>query len=100
MHFGSAGFIESEMKGQQCDVLLLCVPGWKKADGYLDRLPAILKPEVIIPFHFDDFTKPVRKYELPGALPFIGMKEFTEKLSAAMPKTEIRLPGLYEEMRF
>jgi len=30
MHIGSANFIESELQGHYCDVLFMCVPGWKK----------------------------------------------------------------------
>ena len=34
MHVGSAEFIASELDGHRCDVLFLCVPGWRKAAGY------------------------------------------------------------------
>ncbi|MBW2598663.1 MAG: MBL fold metallo-hydrolase [Deltaproteobacteria bacterium] len=52
MHAGSANFIESEVEGHRCDVLFMCVPGWTKIPEYCNRLPEILQPKVIIPFHY------------------------------------------------
>ncbi len=56
---GSADFIEQELEGQRCDVLFMCVPGWKRMPSFTDRLPALVKPRVIVPFHYDDFTRPL-----------------------------------------
>ena len=44
MHAGSANLIESALNGHHCDVLFMCVPGWKKVPAYTTHLLEIVKP--------------------------------------------------------
>ena len=91
IHVGSANFIESELEGRWCDVLCLCVPGWEYAEEYTTSLLQMLKPSLIIPFHFDDFTLPVGKDGYVASLPFLKMKSFIERIGASAPKATIRI---------
>ena len=99
MHAGSANCMVSELEGHGCDVLFMCVPGWKKSREYTTTLLDILRPGVIVPFHFDDFTAPIHGGRLP-TLPFIDMDGFLEEIRSVVPKTKIRMPLPYTAMRF
>ena len=100
IHAGSANFVESEVDGHRCDVLFMCVPGWKRVPQYCTRLPEILKPEVIIPFHFDDFSGPMDANMDAPALPFQDMKGFLSRISQSAPWAQIRVPRTFESMFF
>lgn len=100
MHVGSANFIESELHGHHCDVLFMCVPGWKRILGYSTHLLEIVKPKTIVPFHFDDFSAPIRPHLKPPTLPFVDMTGFLKRISQSAPDIEIRLPQPFETMTF
>ena len=95
---GSANLVEEELDGHRCDVLLMCVPGWHKTPGYISRLLEITKPQVIIPIHFDDFTRPVRRSGHYRQLSFLRMKEFTERVRSAAPGASFRKPRPFQTM--
>ena len=98
MHAGSANFIESEIEGHHCDVLFMCVPGWKKIPEYCTRLPAILQPKIIIPFHYDDFSSPMPEDGRAKTLPFQDMPGFLKRVSESAPGAEIRMIHPFESM--
>jgi L-ascorbate metabolism protein UlaG (beta-lactamase superfamily) len=98
LHVGSANLVEEELDGHRCDVLLMCVPGWHKTPGYISRLLEITKPQVIIPIHFDDFTRPVRRSGHYRQLSFLRMKEFTERVRSAAPGASFRKPRPFQTM--
>lgn len=100
MHVGSANFIESEAEGHRCDVLFMTVPGWKKVPEYCTRLPQILRPEVIVPFHYDDFSSPLRGDGTTRPLPFQDIEGFFRKIAGNVPGCEIRRVRPFEEMTF
>jgi L-ascorbate metabolism protein UlaG (beta-lactamase superfamily) len=91
LHMGSAGFLEKELDGHQCDVLFLCVPGWKKSPGYPERVIEIVKPSCVVPFHYDDFTFPL----MPGwkypVMKSADLRGFIGRLKMIRPDLEIRL---------
>ena len=99
MHAGSANCRVSELAGHSCDVLFMCVPGWKKSRDYTTTLLDILRPEVIVPFHFDDFTASIDGGKIP-VLPFTHMTRFLEEIRSVLPKTKIRMPRPYAPMKF
>ncbi|HON38464.1 MAG TPA: MBL fold metallo-hydrolase [Deltaproteobacteria bacterium] len=100
IHSGSAGFIESELDGHRCDVLFMCVPGWKSMPEYTTRMVNILRPEVIIPFHFDDFTRRMPRSGRIRMLPSIDLQGFVERVHKYSPGAVIRIPKTNEVMRF
>jgi L-ascorbate metabolism protein UlaG (beta-lactamase superfamily) len=98
MHAGSANFIESEVEGHRCDVLFMGVPGWKKIPEYCSRLPEILQPQIIIPFHYDDFFSPLPEDGRVRTLPFQDMPGFIKKVSESTPRAEIRMIRPFEPL--
>lgn len=100
VHAGSASFVESEIGDHRCDVLFMCVPGWKRIPEYTTRLVGILDPEVVIPFHFDDFTRPLSRSGDIRPIPFIDLKGFVERVHRYSPGAVILTPRTNEVMRF
>jgi len=99
MHAGSANAKISELAEHSCDVLFMCVPGWNKSREYTTTLLDHLRPEVIVPFHFDDFTASIDGGKIP-VLPFTHMTRFLEEIRSVLPKTKIRMPRPYAPMKF
>jgi len=100
MHAGSANFMESAVEGHRCDVLFLCVPGWKKVATYPDRLLQMVKPRVVVPFHFDDISAPMKPNMKAPMLPFQDRPGFVERVSRAAPGAQVRVPETFEPMTF
>lgn len=100
LHVGSANFIESELDGHHCDILLMCVPGWKKNPAYAAQLPKIVQPKIIIPIHFDDFSVPFPNNENPPHLPFLDMAGFLKTVSKNASDARVIIPTVFKEMRF
>ena len=100
MHIGSANFAESELQGASCDVLFMCVPGWKEFPGYTTRLLKIVKPKIIVPFHYDDFSTPISPNGRAGIVPFQDMAGFLKSVSQSVPGVEIRVARIFESMSF
>jgi len=100
MQAGSANFIESELDGHHCDVLFMCVPAWKKNPAYSTHLLKILKPQITIPFHYDDFSAPIRPHMKFPTLPFVDLAGFLKRIRQSAPDTEIRIPKPFETMTF
>jgi L-ascorbate metabolism protein UlaG (beta-lactamase superfamily) len=100
VHMGSANFIEAELERLGCNVLFMCVPGWKNTPGYPSRCLAVLRPEVVIPFHFDDFTSPIPKSRPVRVLPTADLKGFMEEVRRHAPGTVVLVPDPHEVMRF
>jgi L-ascorbate metabolism protein UlaG (beta-lactamase superfamily) len=97
---GSAHFIEPELEGHYCDVLFMCIPGWKSIPGYTTRLLQIVKPKVIVPFHYDDFSTPISPNGKAGIVPFQDMAGFLKRISQSVPDAEIRVARIFESMSF
>ena len=94
MHLGSANYIESQLDGHTCDILFMCVPGWKRKKGYTSRLIDIVKPEVIVPFHFDDFSRSIPKTGKTPVLPFQDISGFISEIKKNTPKVKIIFPEI------
>lgn len=100
MHVGTANLIDAELDGQECDVLFLCLAGWRMIPDYLGRVLSRVRPKVVVPFHFDDFSAPLPKDLRTPMLPGIPMKPFLEGIAALAPDAKIVLPDLYKPMEF
>jgi L-ascorbate metabolism protein UlaG (beta-lactamase superfamily) len=90
LHVGSAGFLEEELEGHRCDVLFLCVPGWKKWPGYPERVIEMVRPSCVVPIHFDDFTSPL----MPGwkypVMKSADLEGFIKRVKMVRPEPEVR----------
>jgi len=100
MHVGSANFRADAVSEYRCDVLFLCVPGWRSVPGYPEQLIDIVQPKVIIPFHFDDFSVPIKAGGKISRLPFLDMKGFLDRIYNRFPRIEIRMPEIFQPMVF
>ncbi|MBM3156610.1 MAG: MBL fold metallo-hydrolase [Chloroflexi bacterium] len=100
LHAGSANFLESELQGHDCDVLFMCVPGWKKVPEYTTKLLQIVKPKAIVPFHYDDFSVPLKLKTKTRNLPMLDMKLFLRQILKSAPDAEIRLLQPFESTIF
>jgi len=100
MHVGSANFIQSELEGHHCDILFMCVPGWKKTKGYVPRLLQIVKPKIIVPFHYDDFSSPTSLKKQAPTLPLQDMAGFLKEISHSAPDAEIVKAHTFESLSF
>jgi len=100
LHVGSAGFIEGSLKGHSCDVVFLCVPGWKRMKGYPQKIFELTGAKTAVLFHQDDFFSPI----VPGkrikniALSDVG--GLIKKIRSFSHDVEIIVPTLYETMEF
>lgn len=100
MHAGSANFIESELHGHSCDVLFMCVPGWKKVPGYTTRFLQMVKPKIIVPFHYDDFSAALSPNMKVPTLPLQDVAGFLKRISSTAPDAEIRTARIFESVSF
>ena len=93
---GSAGFKKNSIKDFDADILFLAVAGLDVMDeaynnNYQNLLIAPLKPEVLVPIHWDDFT--VSLSEKPLATPNVLFNlKFGSDLSKAFKELEKRNP--------
>lgn len=98
LHLGSAGFIESELENKKCDVVFLCVPGWKKIKHYPERIIELVKPDVVVLFHYDAFYKPCKK-KTPELM-FLGVNDMIKKIKNTSPAIRVIVPELFEIISF
>jgi L-ascorbate metabolism protein UlaG (beta-lactamase superfamily) len=100
LHLGSANFDETQMPGQTCDVLFLCVPGWKRREGYPRRLIEMTRPGTVVLFHYDNFSKP----HIPGGktrrMPLMDMPGMIQAIHGSGPDIDVRVPEIGEMLEF
>lgn len=100
MQCGSANYLDANITGQTCDVLFMCVPGWKKIPGYTSHLVEVLAPKVIVPFHFDDLSAAMPPNRKAPKLPFQSMDAFRARVMQSAPQAEFRVPETFERLSF
>lgn len=92
VHAGSAGLDMAALQGEACDVLFMCVPGWKKVPAYTTEMLRQLQPRLVIPFHFDDFTRPLGGSGKTPLLPFTNLAGFASTVAQTLPNASVRIP--------
>lgn len=81
LHVDSADFIDEELEGVRADVVCLCAIGRVYRRDYTRRIVELVRPEVVIPCHWDDFTLP---YDAPPRqLPGVDVEGFVREIRAA-----------------
>ncbi|GAB6097007.1 MBL fold metallo-hydrolase [Desulfatiferula olefinivorans] len=100
LHVGSAGFIPTAVAGRRCDVLFLCVPGWKKQSGYPEDLIDMTRPKTVVLFHHDDFFKPICEGKPVKSLSFIDMNGMKKRIASRFPSVSVLCPSVFEPMTF
>jgi len=96
VHLGSA-WVPPERIGA-CDVLYVCVSGWARAPEFVPRLLAAVQPQAVVPFHWDDFTVPLREGRAPPRVPFVDVEGFVGAVRRAAPGVRVRRVGVGEEV--
>jgi L-ascorbate metabolism protein UlaG (beta-lactamase superfamily) len=84
VHFGSAGWLEPEIRGLQPDVALLPVECHPNTNADVIRLAARLTPKLVIPHHWDDYYPPVSRMN--------RVKEFEAAIKIVAPGIKVYVP--------
>jgi len=100
LHVGTANLIDGELEGQTCDVLFLCMPGWKMIRNYHGRILSRVRPKIVVPFHFDDFSAPLSKDCRAPSVPLRSEKRFLDRIAEEAPDARIVHPALFQPMAF
>lgn len=100
LHLGSANFDEAQLQGQTCDVLFLCVPGWKRRPGYPQRLIGITRPRTVVLFHYDNFSRPHTPGSKTRRMPLIDMPGMIDAVRRCEPAPEVLVPEIGAAMDF
>lgn len=100
LHAGSANFQEGPMEGHTCDVLFLCVPGWKRREGYPQRLIDMTRPRTVVLFHYDDFSRRHTPGTKTRRVPLIDMRGMMRTIRTQAPSVELRVPEVGAVMDF
>ncbi len=78
LHHGSAGFEPGMYDGIRADVVLLGITGREDTEQYLDAVPGQVRPNLVIPIHFDDFFT-----RLDDDIDFLRSAHFNEFIETA-----------------
>ena len=100
LHVGSADVLDASLEGRRCDVLFVCVAGWKRSEGFPARVLSRVRPKTVVPFHFDDFTVPLEPGGVVPDLPLLDRRGFLEQVAAHAPQAEIIWPSVNKVMTF
>lgn len=100
MHIGTANLIDGELDGETCDVLFLCVPGWKAVPNYLGRILSRVRPKIVVPFHFDDFSAPIAKDRRSPFWSARTERLFLDGIVGEAPDARIVYPSLFQVLTF
>ncbi|MCJ8502431.1 MBL fold metallo-hydrolase [Desulfatitalea alkaliphila] len=100
LHIGSANFIAAALAGRSCDVLFLCVPGWKRAEGYPGQVITLTRPQTVVLFHYDDFCAPIPPRGGPKRLPLLDMARLADRIRRHAPGIELLMPEVGARMVF
>lgn len=92
LHLGSADFIEEKIKGLDVDVLFPCAAGRQYTPDFAGRLLNLTRPAHVVPFHFDDFSVPIKEGESFPHVPGVDLEGFLQEIRAAAPDVKIEIP--------
>jgi L-ascorbate metabolism protein UlaG (beta-lactamase superfamily) len=86
VHFGSAGWLESEIRDLRPDIALLPVECHSDTNADVVRLAAQLTPKVVIPHHWDDYYPPLSRMN--------KVKEFEAAIKIVAPGIKVFVPAI------
>ena len=102
VHVGSAGVAADALPEGACDVLFLCVPGWRTQPDYPAAFLRRLRPQRIVPIHFDRMTRPLddprTRQPDPLIMRLLDLPGFLERLHSAAPDIPVLWPPLWDPM--
>lgn len=100
VHVGTCNLIDEELEGLESDVLFLCMPLWTQIQDYHGRLFSRIRPKIVVPFHFDDFSAPLSPDSTAPSVPWRSERRFLRKIAEKAPEAKILRPELFKTMRF
>lgn len=91
LHVDSADFVDEALEGVRADVVCLCAIGRHYRRDYTRRVVELVRPEVVVPCHWDDFTLPwgAPARQLPG----VDVEGFVDEIRAAGARAVVLAPG-------
>jgi L-ascorbate metabolism protein UlaG (beta-lactamase superfamily) len=88
LHVDSADFYDEHLA--EADVLLLCAAGHQYRKDYVKTLIERVKPRVVLPCHWDDFSVPI---EAPvRQLPGVNVEDFIAQVRATGTRAVLLAP--------
>jgi len=100
LHVGSAGFMEESLKGHACDVVFLCIPGWKRMKGYPERILETTGAKTAVLFHQDDFSSRIQTGKPMRTVPFADVEGLIQKIRSFSPDVKVLVPTIGDTLIF
>jgi L-ascorbate metabolism protein UlaG (beta-lactamase superfamily) len=94
-HNGSADLVDGALEGLHADVAFVGLAGRQVTPRYLQRLYGLLRPQLVVPTHHDQFFAPLEQGV--RLLPGIDLDRFARETARLSDGTEIRTPT-YEDV--
>jgi L-ascorbate metabolism protein UlaG (beta-lactamase superfamily) len=91
LHVDSADWKEEHLEGVRADVLCLCAVGRAYRKDYTRGLLERVRPSIVLPCHWDDFTLPWG--HPPRQLPGVAVEDFCEEIRACGAEPVLLGPG-------
>jgi L-ascorbate metabolism protein UlaG (beta-lactamase superfamily) len=98
LHLGSADLIDENVAPYDVDTLFVCSAGRQSTPNFSDRLLGATEPSVVVPFHFDNFLKPLVPGEKVLHLHGVDLDGFVKDLKTTRPSVDVRIPAPYTVM--
>ncbi len=86
VHFGSAGWVESEIRGLLPDIALIPVESYPNVSAAAVGLTLLLTPRLVILHHWDDYYPPLSR--------MINLKEFEAIIRMVAPGVKVYIPTI------
>jgi len=86
VHFGSAGWVEAEIRRLRPDIALVPVECHPDTNADVVRLVSRLTPKVVIPHHWDDYYPPLSQLS--------NVKEFEAAVNIVAPGVKVYVPKI------
>jgi L-ascorbate metabolism protein UlaG (beta-lactamase superfamily) len=98
-HLGSADLIDDETaKVGKVNALFTCLAGRQDTPNYVARLTGRLKPDYVIPHHYDDFFQPFKFGN--NLMSGVDIDSFFDEVKAVSPGAKIVMPEYFQQMAF
>ena len=89
LHHGSAGFVPGALKGRHADVVFLGIALLPDMETYLHETVDAVGAKLVIPTHWDDFTRPLDQPLLPFPV-VVHLDKFFADMARLRPTLEVR----------
>lgn len=100
LHLSSADFIPEELEGLKVDVLFPCSAGRQNTPEFTKRIIDLVRPKVVVPFHFDDFSAPFGGNHLLPHVPGVNLLDFVDDIRYWAPDARVVIPEPFLPMEF